>query len=138
MNIRSHSGLILLLGVISICGCAPQSFLGSTKIGGTPPPQRSAQVRASYYGKGDGFAGKQTACGEIFDPQKLTAAHRTYPCGTKLRVTSGASGKSVVVRVNDRGPFIKGREIDLSYRAAREIGIVEQGEAAVRIEELTP
>ena len=84
---------------------------------------------ASFYR----LAGYKTANGETFDPNLLTAAHRTLPFGTKLRVTNEKTGKSVVVRVNDRGPFIPGREIDLSYSAAETLGMVEQGVGKVRM-----
>ena len=84
---------------------------------------------ASFYR----LAGYKTANGETFDPNILTAAHRTLPFGTKLRVTNEKTGKSVVVRVNDRGPFIPGREIDLSYSAAETLGMVEQGVGKVQM-----
>ena len=77
---------------------------------------------ASFYGDSD-EPGGQTASGQKFDENKMTAAHRTLPFGTRLKVTHG--GKSVVVTVNDRGPFIKGRVLDLSTGAARAIGITE-------------
>lgn len=69
----------------------------------------------------------QTASGEQMDPSELTAAHRTLPFGTKLKVTNQENGKSVIVRVNDRGPFIKGRVIDLSKAAANRLGFVSSG-----------
>ncbi len=87
---------------------------------------------ASYYA--DKFHGRKTANGERFDQSALTAAHKTLPLGTKVRVTSTKTGKSVVVRINDRGPFIKGRVIDLSRRAAKELGIIKRGLAKVRVE----
>lgn len=78
---------------------------------------------ASVYGfKGDTHAGAKTASGERVDPQSLTAAHRTLPFGTMVRVTHKKTGKSVVVRINDRGPFIRGRVIDLTPKAAAMIG----------------
>jgi rare lipoprotein A len=78
---------------------------------------------ASVYGfKGDKHAGAKTASGERVDPQSLSAAHRTLPFGTMVRVTHKKTGKSVVVRINDRGPFIRGRVIDLTPRAAAVIG----------------
>jgi hypothetical protein len=89
---------------------------------------------ASYYG--DELAGRPTASGESFDPQGLTAAHRTLPFGTRLRVTSVRNGRSVIVTVNDRGPFSGDRVLDLSQSAAREIGLVRRGEGRVRIEVL--
>ncbi|MFK7922865.1 MAG: septal ring lytic transglycosylase RlpA family protein [Bacteroidia bacterium] len=87
---------------------------------------------ASYYA--DSFQGKPTANGEPYDRNKLTAAHRTLPFGTRLRVTRTDNGKSVVVRVNDRGPHKAGRIVDLSYSAAAQIGLVRDGIAPVKIE----
>ena len=87
---------------------------------------------ASYYGRR--FAGRPTASGERFDPTDLTAAHRTLPFGSMVRVTNPRNGKSVIVRVNDRGPFARGRQIDLSRRAAEEIGIVRAGHGSVELE----
>jgi len=85
--------------------------------------------KASYYAKG--FNGRRTASGERLHPDSLTCAHRTYPFGTKLRVMNPANGRNVVVRVTDRGPFIRGRIIDLSWRAAKELGIIAKGVAMV-------
>jgi rare lipoprotein A (peptidoglycan hydrolase) len=96
-----------------------------------PPPFRQI-TRASWYG--DEFLGRRTAGGQVFDPRKLTAAHRTLDLGTKVRVTDMRTGRSVVVEINDRGPYLPGRGIDLSYGAARALGIVRQGVAQVRIE----
>jgi len=87
---------------------------------------------ASYYGRE--LAGNRTASGERFDPGALTAAHRTLPLGSKLRVTNKANGKSVMVRVNDRGPFIRSRLIDISFAAAQEIQMIRAGKANVRLE----
>ena len=87
---------------------------------------------ASYYGAE--LAGNRTANGERFNPNALTAAHRTLPLGTKLRVTNKANGKSVVVRVNDRGPFVRSRVLDVSLAAAREISMVRSGKAQVTLE----
>ncbi len=86
---------------------------------------------ASWYG--EEFAGRTTANGEIFDPAQLTAAHRTYPFGTVLDVTNPKTQQTVRVRVNDRGPFIGGRIIDLSYAAAQQIGLIEPGIGEVDI-----
>lgn len=91
---------------------------------------------ASYYGPG--FHGRRTASGERFDQHGLTAAHRTLPFGTRLRVTNPANGRTVVVRVNDRGPFSRGRVLDLSTGAARAIGLVARGHGRVEIERLGP
>ena len=87
---------------------------------------------ASWYG--EEFAGRTTANGEIFDPTLLTAAHRTLPFGTVLDITNPETNKTVRVRVNDRGPYIGGRVIDLSYAAAEKIGLVEPGIGKVRID----
>jgi rare lipoprotein A len=96
---------------------------------------RSAGVgQASFYGRGDGFAGRKTANGEVFDPAQLTAAHRTLPLGSRLKVTNLANHKSVVVRVNDRGPYAKGRILDLSYGAAQRLGMIQAGHAQVALE----
>ena len=79
------------------------------------------------------FAGVQTASGERFDPSQLTAAHRTLPFGSKVRVTNIANGDSVIVRINDRGPFSRGRVIDVSHAAAREIGMHRSDTARVKL-----
>lgn len=94
--------------------------------------QQTYRGGASWYGPG--FHGRLTANGETFNSNHLTAAHRTLPFGTKLRVTNMNNGHSVVVRVNDRGPFIKGRIIDLSAAAARRIKMIDSGVASVRVE----
>ena len=88
--------------------------------------------KASYYAKH--FTGRRTASGERLHHDSLTCAHRTYPFGTLLKVTNPANGKHVIVRVTDRGPYVKGRIIDLSVRAARELGIISQGIAPVTVE----
>ena len=87
---------------------------------------------ASYYGSK--FHKKRTANGEIFNMYKVSAAHKTYPLGTKVRVTNMENGKSIKLTINDRGPYVKGRIIDLSYKAARKIGFVNQGTTKVRID----
>lgn len=87
---------------------------------------------ASWYG--GKFQGRKTASGEVFDTNKLTAAHKRLPFGTRIRVTNTANDKSVVVRINDRGPFVKGRIIDLSRAAAARIGMLGSGVAEVEIE----
>lgn len=87
---------------------------------------------ASYYGKK--FHKKRTANGEIFNMYKVSAAHKSYPLGTKVRVTNLDNGKSIKLVINDRGPFVKGRIIDLSYRAARKLDFVNQGTTKVRID----
>jgi rare lipoprotein A len=89
---------------------------------------------ASYYGLD--YHGRQTASGEIFDMHGLTAAHTSLPFGTKIKVTNLDNDRQVIVRVNDRGPFVKGRVLDLSYGAAKELDMIESGTAPVRIEVL--
>lgn len=87
---------------------------------------------ASYYH--DKFHGRQTASGETFDQRKMTAAHKTQPFGTKMLVKLIETNQSVIVRINDRGPFIRGRIIDLSRAAADKLGIISDGTAEVYIE----
>jgi rare lipoprotein A (peptidoglycan hydrolase) len=87
---------------------------------------------ASWYGPG--FHGRRTASGETFDQNDLTAAHRTLPLGTKAEVTDVETGKSVEVTINDRGPYVKDRVIDLSKAAAKELGMTEDGTTTVKIE----
>ena len=96
-------------------------------------PGRSAgSGLASYYS--DKYQGRKTANGETFDVNKMTAAHKTLAFGTMVRVTNEQNGKSVVVTINDRGPFIKGRVIDLSPAAARRIDMVKAGVVPVKLE----
>jgi rare lipoprotein A len=97
-----------------------------------PRYERIGEGVASYYGHE--LAGNRTASGERFNPAGLTAAHRSLPLGTKLRVTNQANGEDVIVRVNDRGPFVKSRLIDISLGAAKEIGMVRSGTARVTVE----
>ena len=94
--------------------------------------QGQQKGKASFYAKK--FHGRKTASGERLHPDSLTCAHRTYPFGTKLKVYNPANGRSVVVRVTDRGPFVRGRIIDLSWRAAKELGIIAQGVATVFVQ----
>lgn len=101
-------------------------------IAATPVSANAACRNASWYGPG--FHGRTTASGERFNQNGLTAAHRKLPFGTKVRVTNTRNKKSVVVRINDRGPFIHGRTIDLSRGAANKIGMVATGTACVRVE----
>ncbi|MEP6994516.1 MAG: septal ring lytic transglycosylase RlpA family protein [Acidobacteriota bacterium] len=96
-------------------------------------PAWAEEGLASWYGGDDGFEGKPTASGEIFDSSKLTAAHRDLPMGTVVDVTNTDSGGTVRVRVNDRGPFVHGRVIDLSREAARRIGLIGPGVGPVRL-----
>lgn len=118
----------------------PGSAIHSTAYAGSRPegsnkPQRFLLVsegKASYYA--NQFHGKKTANGETFDMNELTAAHPSLPFGTRVRVTNLRNGRDVIVRINDRGPFVKGRIIDLSAEAAKEIGLFRAGTAQVRVE----
>ena len=91
-------------------------------------------LKASWYGPK--FHGKFTANGEVYDQMALTAAHKYLSFGTLLKITNPKNGKSVIVRINDRGPYIEGRELDLSKGAAIELGILEKGVAKVKIQEV--
>jgi rare lipoprotein A len=84
---------------------------------------------ASFYS-----SGQKTANGERFDPKELTAAHRTLPFGTRVRVTNMSNGQSVTVRINDRGPYVAGRVVDVSHGAAQSLGMVNQGVAKVKLD----
>ena len=98
----------------------------------TPLAAPSAAHAADNCGTASWYAlTSRTASGERMNPSKLTAAHKTLPFGTRLRVTNPRNGKSVVVRVNDRGPFVKGRVLDLSKAAASQIGLVQAGRGKV-------
>lgn len=137
-NIYQKLPLAFLLGTVILVmhSCAPAPRYRAGKI---PSSSEVAHSRveigiASYYGRG--FHGRRTASGEVFDMYGLTAAHRTLPFGTRIRVTNLHNGRTVVVRVNDRGPFVKNRILDLSYAAAREIGIIATGTAKVKIKVL--
>ncbi|MDM7925515.1 MAG: septal ring lytic transglycosylase RlpA family protein [bacterium] len=125
--------------------CLLLALLSASLLSCAPPPPEDRSVRqnrnvqygkASHYGTGDGFHGNKTASGEVFDRNQLTAAHRTLPFGTLCRVTNLSNGRSVVVRINDRGPFVKGRIIDLSWAAAKRIGSDRAGVVDVKVEVL--
>jgi rare lipoprotein A len=127
---RGVVGCVVLAALLPGCGFmfgrpkpAIESRTGATQTG-----------TASWYGPG--FHGKATSSGEIYDQYDLTAAHPTLPLGTRVVVTNLENGKAVEVRVNDRGPFVKGRAIDLSYAAARSLGAIGPGTVPVRIEVL--
>ena len=106
------------------------------KSDGKGEPVIEQEGEASWYGKG--FHGKKTASGEKFNQNDHTAAHPTLPLGTEAKVTNLETGKSVEVEINDRGPYVKGRDIDLSKEAAGEIGIHKDGAAPVKIEAKVP
>lgn len=90
--------------------------------------------KASYYA--NSLAGRKTASGDVYRPKALTAAHKSLPFHTMVRVTNLENGKEIVVRINDRGPFVPGRIIDLSHAAAQQLGILRQGIAPVKIKVL--
>jgi rare lipoprotein A len=94
-------------------------------------PMLTTSMIASWYG--EKFQGRTTASGELFDQSKLTAAHRSLPLGSLVKLTSKSTGKSVVVRINDRGPWIKGRDLDLSEAAALALGIQSFGIAVIEV-----
>ena len=94
------------------------------------------RMKASWYGPK--FHGKLTANGEIYDQMALTAAHKTLKFGTLLKVTNPKNGKSVIIRINDRGPYVGNRELDLSKGAAMKLGLIKRGVAMVKIQEVTP
>lgn len=114
---RVLAGSILTVVVV---GCASHALIRARDTG-----------IASYYG--DEFQGRTTSNGERFDQRAMTAAHRTLAFGTRVRVTNLDNGKEVVVRINDRGPFVEGRIIDLSFAAAERLGMVKAGLARVRV-----
>src|SRR5437899_10900029 len=117
------------LAVLGAAGCA------LVRAPAPPPVTNGVQVGvASWYGPG--FHGNRTANGEIYDQYELTAAHPSLPLGTRVMVTNLSNGRSVQVRINDRGPFVDGRAIDLSYAAARVLRMVGPGTARVRIDAL--
>jgi rare lipoprotein A len=104
----------------------------TVKTGENGQPVVEQVGEGSFYGPG--FHGKKTASGEKFDQNDLTAAHPTLPLGTSATVTNLDTGDSVEVKINDRGPYVKGRDIDLSKGAAKELGITKDGVAPVKIE----
>ncbi len=120
---------------------APEPAGAVVDLGTFDPPIEQAPAAtplgtgvASYYGRR--FHGRLTASGTRFDMHAMTAAHKTLPFGTQVRVTNPGNGKSVVVTINDRGPFTPGRAIDLSRAAASEIGLIRRGHGRVELERL--
>lgn len=114
-KMKSVLTFLLLIGFIGLGGAG--LYNGATWLSGSG--------KASFYG--DKFHGKKTASGETYDMHDMTAAHKTLPFGTKVKITNANNGKSVVVEVNDRGPFVKSRQFDLSKAAFSEIGNIDKG-----------
>lgn len=131
---RAFSAMLLPL-LLTASAAAQEVEVSDNPIAGIVQPADSETEidggMASYYG--NELAGNRTASGERFDPGQLTAAHRTLPFGSKVRVTNMSNGDSVIVRINDRGPFARGRVIDVSQAAAREIGMHRSGTARVKL-----
>jgi len=120
--------------IVAGCGAGSPRFTSRERPEPAPPsagPPAASQMAgvASYYA--DEFNGRVTASGEVYNMDDMTAAHRTLPFGTKVRVTSIDTGRSVVVRINDRGPFKDDRVIDLSLEAARQLGLIAAGTGRV-------
>lgn len=124
---RWLAGFAFALVYLALQGCS-----STPKVGESRPAGHSEAGLASYYG--NEFQARKTSSGEVFDQAKKTAAHRTLPFGTRLKVTNTHNSRSVVVRVNDRGPFAKGRVIDLSSSAFKTIASLNAGVIPVRIE----
>src|SRR5580658_995445 len=128
-------GLAMAAGVMAAAGCAsqqPSPSVTPAPVASGPDSIRSIVGKASWYGPG--FNGRPTATGEIYNQDQMTAASSIFPLGSRVIVTDLGSGRAVEVRINDRGPFRKGRKIDLSYRAARALGMVGPGTALVRMD----
>ncbi len=128
--------LIVLGAALALTGCLHRHPRRVSLPGGAPITRDGMEGLASWYGHP--YHGRPTASGEIYNMYAMTAAHRTLPFGTMVRVHDLDNGKSVDVRINDRGPFIPGRIIDLSYAAAEEINMVGPGSAHVQLEILNP
>jgi len=129
-------GLVCAGVVLGLCGCLSTVREPPTAPGTRPGavPGAVEEGLASWYGPG--FHGRATASGEVYNQEELTAAHRTLPLGTNVLVTNLDNGRTVRVRINDRGPFVKGRNLDLSRAAARVLSMLVPGTARVRIEVL--
>ncbi|HYR79766.1 MAG TPA: septal ring lytic transglycosylase RlpA family protein [Candidatus Dormibacteraeota bacterium] len=131
---------VLALGgllALVLAGCSSQNLSSTPPPPASyyvPPPQNYKGSRtevASWYGPG--FAGRRTSNGETYNPEGLTAASKTLPMGSHVRVMNPDTGKSVVVRINDRGPFVRGRSLDLSHGAAQRIGLTGKGVGRVQV-----
>ena len=139
MNYQNLTGLTVLVATLSLATAASATGSASPSQPSTPKDSRqliAQTVQASFYGNEPGEGGPQTANGERYNPGGYTAAHRSLPFGTRVRVTSARTGRSVVVRINDRGPFVGGRSLDLSTGAARAIGLTDSGVGTVHMDVL--
>ena len=136
MSARTAARLVLVASTLATaCASRPPARPAPP---GPPAPGWTEEGIASWYGGRDGFEGKPTASGEIYDSSLLTAAHRELPLGSIVDVTNLDNGKTIRVRINDRGPFVAGRVIDLSRAAAGEIGLLGPGVGPVRLDVVTP
>ncbi len=124
--------LVLTAILVLLAGCASPPPAATPPAAGTPVYRADGQ--ASWYGQR--HHGRRTASGERFDQHALTAAHRSLPFGSRVKVTHLRSQRSVVVRINDRGPYGRGRIIDLSRAAAERLGMLRSGVAPVRVERI--
>jgi len=127
---RVFSAVLMPL-LLTVSAAAQNAEITSDNVADVDEETEIGGGMASYYG--DELAGNRTASGEPFNPGQLTAAHRSLPFGSMVRVTNTSNGDSVVVRINDRGPFSHGRVIDVSRAAAREIGMHRSGTARVKL-----
>src|SRR5271170_4566974 len=127
-------GFTLVALAFIVGGCSSQNFSPAPSAPYYAPSSESFRGThtevASWYGPG--FAGHPTSTGEIYNPEGLTAASKTLPLGSHVRVTNPDTGRSVVVRINDRGPYVRGRSLDLSHGAAQQIGLTGRGVGAVQ------
>ena len=126
-----------MLVVLTLAGCVAVTTPSPPRSAVLPSPAingRSTTTVASWYGPG--LNGRRTSSGEVFNQRQFTAASRTLPLGTKVQVTNLKTGRSAIVRVNDRGPFVRGRGIDLSQAAAQQVGLTREGVGRVRVTRL--
>jgi rare lipoprotein A len=139
-DLRSAAAATLIALLVSACGSAPtkRDTQDAAKSAQASPERETARFSkvqrglASWYGKR--FRGRRTASGERFNPKQLTAAHKTLPLGSQAKVTCPKTGKTVIVTINDRGPYSAHRIIDLSREAAKKLGIISSGVALVEVE----
>jgi rare lipoprotein A (peptidoglycan hydrolase) len=135
---------LMTISMATVAGCVKHESQTSVRCVSNSPqptpqlvPSRATArpagriIKASWYG--ETFSGRLTASGERFDPNRMTAASKILPIGSIVHVTNLENGRSVTVRINDRGPYVRGRSLDLSHRAAREIGLTKKGVASVRV-----